>query len=67
MPDLGPWLIWAGMVLVVLVGLTLLVYLVELAADALHAHRNGMPDGSSTLDVQNHLGDPNDPTSGVPS
>jgi len=62
-------LIVAGMVLVITVFAAMVVHIGHSAADALHMRR--MRDGSSieaeppTLNVQNHIGDPDDPTTGA--
>lgn len=54
----------AGLVFVVFVGLAAVVFVVGLVVDAFHT-RNGNDHEPPTLDVQNHIGDPNDPTAGA--
>lgn len=54
----------AGLVFVVFVGLAVAVFVVSLVVDAFHT-RNGNDHEPPTLDVQNHVGDPDDPMSGT--
>lgn len=54
----------AGLVFIVLVFVSIVLFIAGLIVDAFRT-RNGNDHEPPTLDVQNHIGDPDDPTSGV--
>lgn len=63
MEFIGALAAFAGLVFVLFVGLAVAMFVVGLIVDAFRT-RNGNDHEPPTMDVQNHIGDPNDPTAG---